>query len=175
MALIVEDGTGLANANAYASYADFLAHWADRGTAPAGTQDAVEKALVRGADYIDIRYCFVGSKLTDAQGLEWPRACAYRARPAYDAHCVPIEGVPPEVVQANIELAQRALVGELAPDPAVDASGQTVTSSTDKVGPLETSRTFSGAGPGTFVNKYPSVDRLLRHVVVNEGGRVHRA
>jgi hypothetical protein len=175
MPLVVEDGTGLPDANSYASYADWLAHWADRGTAPAGDQTAVEQALVRAADFLDIRYRWRGAKLTAAQGLEWPRAYAYRGDPAFDAGCAPIEGVPAEVVRANIELAGRALAGELAPDPVVSATGQTVVATRRKVGPLETEDSFNGGGSSAWVKRFPAVDKLLRDVVVHEGGRVYRA
>jgi len=175
MALLEEDGTGLVGANSYASYADWTAYWADRGDAPAGTQTAVEQALVRAADYLGVRYQFVGQMLKSTQGLEWPRAYAYRSNPASDARCVPIEGVPPEVVEANIELAKRALEGDLVPDPVLDTSGQTLASKRDKVGPLETERVFTGGAPSSWVKRFPSVDHLLRHVVARSGGSVHRA
>lgn len=175
MALVLEDGTGLADANSYGSFAGYVAYWTERGAAPTETQADIEEALIRATDFLDIRYCFVGSKLTDAQALQWPRAYAYRARPAHDAHCVPVEGVPLEVQRATFELAKRALAGELAPDPTVSTTGQTVTMSRDKVGPLETERQFVAAGPSTWVKKFPAVDRLVRDLVVQEGGRVWRA
>jgi DnaT-like ssDNA binding protein len=169
---VVEDGTGLEDANSYASYADWTAYWADRGGAPAGVQAVVEAALVNGADYLGIRYRWKGVRLTLEQALEWPRAYVYRES---FAGCAPIEGVPVEVVQANIELAKRALSGELAPDPTVDATGQVVTSKRDKVGPIETERVFSGASSATFVKPFPQVDRIVRKLVEPEGGRVFRA
>jgi hypothetical protein len=175
MPIVVEDGTGLVGANSYASFADWTAYWADRGGAPAGVQADVEAALVKSADHLRLRYRFVGQRATAAQGLEWPRVYAYRGNPAFDAHCVPIEGVPVEVVRANIELGKRALAGELAPDPVLDETGQTVVSSRDKVGPLETERTFNGGAGGTWVKRFPAVDQLLHDVVVREGGRVYRA
>lgn len=173
MAIVVEDGTGLANANAYASYADWVAYWTDRGTAPAGAQSVIEQALVRGADYLERRYEWIGQRSTAEQALGWPRLCAY-GEPA-GGYSAPIEGVPAEVVRANIELAHRALAGELAPDPTVDASGQVVTSKRDKVGPIETESQFNGGGSSTWVKRFPSVDELLRRLVVRTGGRVHRA
>lgn len=173
--IVVEDGTGLANANSYASYAGYVGYWADRGLVVAEAQAVIEAALIKATDYLGIRYSWRGVKLTDAQALDWPRACAY-GRPTADYPCgVPLEGVPLAVVNATYELGKRALAGELAPDPTVDESGQTVVSSRDKVGPLETERTFTGGGSSTFVKRFPAVDRLLRYLVVSEGGRVYRA
>lgn len=173
MAIVVEDGTGLEDANSYASYADWTAYWADRGGAPAGVQADVEAALVKGADYLGLKYRWRGYRLTSAQALDWPRMYVYRE--TYAGGCELIEGVPVEVVRANIELAKRALAGELTPDPTVDATGQVVTSKRDKVGPIETERTFSGASSATFVKPFPQVDRMVRDLVLSEGGRVYRA
>jgi hypothetical protein len=151
LAFEVEDGTGLVGANSYASFSAYVAYWTDRGEVVSELPAVIEPALVRAADHLGIRYSFVGQRLSAAQGLDWPRVYAYRGNPAFDAHCIPIEGVPPEVVRANIELAKRALAGELAPDPTLDTSGQTVVSSRDKVGPLETKLTFTGGAPAAFV------------------------
>jgi hypothetical protein len=175
MAIVVEDGTGLANSNSYGSFAGYVAYWTDRGAVPAEAQAVIEANLVKATDYLGIRFTWKGEKLTAAQALDWPRACAY-GMPTADYPCgVPLEGVPLEVVRATYELGKRAIAGELAPDPTVDASGQTVVSSRDKVGPLETERTFNGGAGGTWVKKFPAVDSLLRWVIVTTSGRVYRA
>lgn len=175
MAFEVETGAGSPTANSYASHAQYVSFHTDRGAVPTETQADIEEALIRATDFVDLRYQFVGYKLTEAQALQWPRYNAYRARPAYDAYCLPVEGVPLEVVRATIELAKRALAGELAPDPTVDASGQTLVGSRKKVGPIEVETTTNGGGASTWVKKFPAVDKLLRDLVVQEGGRVWRA
>jgi hypothetical protein len=175
MAFVVEDGTGLANSNSYGSFAGYVAYWTERGAAPTELQPAIEAALVKATDHLGIRYTWKGQKLTAAQALDWPRSCAYGV-PTADYPCgVPLEGVPLEVQRATYELGKRALAGELAPDPTVDASGQTVVSSRDKVGPLETERTFNGGGSKRWVKSFPAVDSLLRWLVVTTSGRVWRA
>lgn len=175
MAILVEDGTGLVGSNSYASHAGYVAYHTERGAPPAESQADIEEALIKASDFLGIRYTFKGVKLTASQGLEWPRSCAYGA-PTADYPCgVPLEGVPLEVQRATYELAKRALAGELAPDPTVDASGQTVVSSRDKVGPLETERSFNGGASSTWVKKFPAVDSLLRWLVVTTSGRVWRA
>lgn len=175
MAFVVETGEGLADANSYASHAGYVAYWTERGAGPTEGQEDIEKALVRATDFLGIRYRFVGQRATAAQGLEWPRVSAYRGNFAFDARCVAIEGVPVEVLKATYELGKRALAGELAPDPVLDESGQTMVSSRDKLGPIETERTFTGGAASTWVKRFPAVDQLLRDLVVREGGRVHRA
>src|SRR5690606_27756416 len=92
MALIVEDGTGLPNAEAYISVADADSYFAKRGNSAwaALTVDAKEVALRLGADYMAAvygpRWC--GERLTDTQALDWPRD---------------EQGVPEAVKRANAE------------------------------------------------------------------------
>lgn len=176
MSIVVEDGTGLEDANSYASFAQFQAHFADRGGAASTTQADVEKALVKATDYMGIRFRWRGYRLTAEQALDWPRACVY-GQPSFDEPGgVVIEGVPIEVTKACIEYANRALAGDLAPDPTVSATGVAMVSTRRKVGPIETEDVFSGgiASSSTF-KPYPAADRLLRNLVWPEGGRVYRA
>lgn len=73
--LIIEDGTGVANANSYAAAADARAYAALRGiTLPAAGAgvDPVEVFLVLAAEYLDSR-AWVGYLATATQGLAWPR------------------------------------------------------------------------------------------------------
>jgi hypothetical protein len=176
MVFTVETGDGLADSNSYASYAAFVAYFADRGVTVTAPQPAVEAALVKGADYLDGgKYCWRGTKLTTEQAMQWPRACVY-GQPTFDEPGgAVIEGVPAEVVRANIELANRALTEDLAPDPAVDVSGMTVTSSRKKVGPIEVETAFDGGGSSSWVRSFPAVDAMLRYLTQSSGGRVWRA
>jgi hypothetical protein len=176
MAFNVEDGTGLEDSNSYASYAAFLAYFADRGVTVTALQPAVEAALVQATDYMGIRFRWKGTKLTSEQALDWPRACVY-GRPSFDEPGgVVIEGVPVEVVKACIEYGNRALTSVLAPDPTVSATGVTVTRTKRKVGPIETEDEFSGSSATSNTLKpYPSADRLVRHLVLPENCGVYRA
>lgn len=55
--LIVEDGSGLANAESYVSASDAASYAADRGlTFPASPADKAEAALRRATAYIDNTY-----------------------------------------------------------------------------------------------------------------------
>lgn len=75
MALTVEDGTGLANADSYVSVADATAYHAAMGNAAWAALDTDEKewALRRATQYIDVRYNYRGSPLRSTQALAWPR------------------------------------------------------------------------------------------------------
>lgn len=172
MSFVVEDGTGLANANSYAAYAGLVAYFADRGTVIAQAQNLVEQALIRATDFIDQRYRFQGCKLAPGvQALQWPR---YGVE--LDGYCLPAAPLPAKLLAATYELASRALAADLSPDPTFDASGVAVVASTDKVGPIEVTREFSGgSASSSFAPVYPEVTALLRDLVVCTGGRVWRA
>lgn len=106
MALVVEDGTGLPNAEAYVSVADADAyHTAMGNTSWANANMAAkEAALRRATQYLDARYAFAGSPLTEVQALAWPR----------DAATWPVRSLE----TATYEAALRALTGALYVDQA---------------------------------------------------------
>ena len=74
MALIVESGAGLADADSYISLADARTFAANYGiTLPADDAEA-EIALRQGTQYVDLQEsCFIGERLTDTQALAYPR------------------------------------------------------------------------------------------------------
>lgn len=153
MPLTVEDGTGLATADSYASRADADTYHAARGNAAwsAASTDARDAALRKATQYLDTRYRWVGSRLTVTQALEWPR------------YFVPRLGYPsgwPQapVVHACIELALRALTVDLL----ADDEGRDVLS--EQVGPI--SVTYGPTGGGV---RYPVADLLVSPLVL--GGR----
>lgn len=118
MTLIVEDGTGLANADAYVSLDDCVAYATARGlTFPSSPADAAEQAIIRATSAIDAMYRsrFPGQRLNGrAQALEWPRKNAYDAA----GETVESDAVPVEIVSATCEAAIRELAtpGSMMPD-----------------------------------------------------------
>lgn len=176
MSFIVEDGTGLETSNSYASYAGYVAYWADRGVTATEDQAVIEGALVKATDYLGIRFRWKGYRLTAEQALDWPRACVY-GEPTFDEPGGAIvDGVPPEVVKATYEYGRRALSAELAPDPTVSATGVALVRTKRKVGPLETDDEFSGSSAtSTTFKPYPAADNLVRNLVYPSGGSVYRA
>lgn len=75
--MIVEDGTGVAGANSYATVAEFVAFHTDRGntTLAEADTDQIESALVKGTDYLTqkFRMLWKGSRALEDQVLDWPR------------------------------------------------------------------------------------------------------
>lgn len=74
MSLILEDGTGLPNSNAYADLAEFKAHYDLRGVDYSAYDDAdIEAALITCTiDFMDVYYCYKGAALNEEQALSLP-------------------------------------------------------------------------------------------------------
>jgi hypothetical protein len=117
MPITVEDGTGLASADAYVSVAEAEAYAAARGAGFPTPLTAQEQAIVRATAYLDARYggAFTGQRLRSReQALAWPRSGAVDAEGA----AVDSASVPREIRNAACEAAIRELAtpGGLAPD-----------------------------------------------------------
>jgi hypothetical protein len=111
MSLIVEDGSGLPDAESYASVNTADAYHANFNNAAwtAASTAVKEAALRRATQYLDSRYKFLGYRLHYNQALMWPRSGIW------------LEGVyllwpVNRMVQATCELALRALSTTLAQD-----------------------------------------------------------
>lgn len=148
MALIVEDGTGLSEADSYISVADadnyVSSMVGDAGWAGA-TEAEKERALRRATQYVDARYRYKNSKLSPDQALEWPRV-----------------GFPwpvKRVLDATCELAVRALSGDLYSDVSPEDNIKSET-----VGPLTT--VYQDAENGGQV-RFAIVDDLLAPLVAS--------
>lgn len=162
MAFVVEDGTGLVNANAYTSVAFMRAYWAEVGTTFAQADGLLEVALIKATRYVEARYDgrWLGIReFPDApQALAWPRL--YVRQPD---SCEDYTGVPLPLQRAVAEYAQRALLGtNLQPDATVNPF---ITKTKKKVGPLETEEERLPGSAFTFV-AIPAADAQLRGLVL---------
>jgi hypothetical protein len=174
MAFTVEDGTGVAGANAYItiSYAD--TYHAERGNAEwTGDDTAKEQAIVRATDYIETRWAdkFLGRvEFTDPlQALSFPRLYLY------DRNGLLVTGIPELLKRATAEYALRALTSELLPDPTVPGSSGFVTGVRERVGPIETETTYADVSQQTpLLRAYPLADRMIAMLVGRPGRYVYR-
>jgi hypothetical protein len=72
MTLIVEDGTGVANANSYIDLTFLTAFASARGLTIPTVDATKEQYAILAMDYIEsVRFC--GSKVDSSQSLQWPR------------------------------------------------------------------------------------------------------
>jgi len=149
MALIVEDGTGLVDAESYVSVVDCGTYCTAHGlSAWTGTDAVKESALRNATQYIDTNYSFRYDKTYVDQALEFPRYYWEWDDPVMN-----------RVRAACCELAVKALSGSLYTDVAAQ---QTIKV---KVGPIEKTTTPSASGQ---VN-YKQVDSLLKGVILGGG------
>lgn len=139
MALIVEDGTGLSNAQSYVDLAFVQSYYTLRGNT---TYTPTEPHIIVAMDYIESVYSgsWVGEALTTTQSLAFPRV----------VDGVDI-GVPINVKNAVADLCLRASSGDLLIDV-----GEKVTERT--VGPLTT----KFAEYSNTQTQYSSVYHLLK-------------
>lgn len=171
-ALVVEDGTGLADADSYVSVADAseymekyksssdFAAWDDLEVAD---QDV---ALRQATQYIDTFGSgrWVGTRVLETQALDWPRAGATTV----DDFAVDSDVVPESVRRAAAELALRVAKGDtILPD--LDEPG-TIASESVKLGPIEESISYLG-GKGQL-KQYTVVAGLLAGLLVPGGQAV---
>lgn len=164
MAFTVEDGTGVADANAYITVAFADGYFSDRGvTAWTGIDAVKQAAIIKATDYIETRWGdrFLGSPefLDPRQPLSFPRLYLY------DKAGQAVEGIPDNLQKATAEYALRALSGELMPDPTTDATGAMVIGNRQKVGPIETEVTYAASMGVGALKPYPAADRLLSQYV----------
>ncbi|MEX2444499.1 MAG: DnaT-like ssDNA-binding protein [Alkalispirochaeta sp.] len=162
--MIVEDGTGLPNANTYISLTDADGYHAEVGNTEwsAATEAEREAALVAATRWIDSRYRtrWIGTRGSRDQALAWPRWNAV------DPDGYEIPGVPQGVAHATAEAALLVVTGEELSAPQ-ERGGRV---RREKVGPIETEYA-SGAPAGTA---YPAVSGLLRGLVHGPGLRITR-
>lgn len=152
MAFVVEDGTGLATANAYLSVEEANEYHKERGNAAwIGAVSQKQSAIIRATQYLDAMYQWSTGYITSAeQGLAWPRIDAVEP----NGWPIGYEDVPKVVKHATAELALRAISAALVPDGERDARRK-------KVGDLEIEYEPGGL---SSEKRYPIVDGILRGV-----------
>lgn len=174
MPIIVEDATGLATAESYLSYVDYVAYWAARGvdtTTEVGTADeaTTEPKLRLTTEYIDIRWgkSAPGLPISDDQALCFPT----------DYFIVDPVALPIQLERATAEYLRYSLTNTLFIDND-RSSGPGIKLLKEKVGPIETETEYTGSGLGSVGAKYPIVtkaDGLMRQITQGSGqGGVYR-
>lgn len=108
MTLVVEDGTGKTDANAFASLAYCKTYWTGRARTHDTFSDAVlEAAIIRATDHLSDGYRWRGYKLKERghpdgeQALAWPRSYVWDR----NGYSVAQDEVPAEIQKATAEIA----------------------------------------------------------------------
>lgn len=173
MALIVEDGTGKADAESYIGVADATTFHVNRGNTAwaALASDTIREQRLRVAtEYMTgaYRLRWKGSRATTAQALDWPRSMVERPDFEYagvngyttidGSYYFPADEVPVEVARACAMLALYSITADLAPNVGRLKSRV-------KVGPIETEY-VSGS---SALTRYTAVDDLLKPFLASAG------
>jgi hypothetical protein len=132
MSLIVEDGTGKADAESYISVADATTYHTNMGNRDAwgsiGNEAAKEAVLRQATSFMSNRYFeqWMGYGTNLTQRLDWPRIGVYTR----NRNVVANNAIPDQIKAACAELALRAASGELEPDMQQAVKRE-------KIGPIE--------------------------------------
>lgn len=128
--IIVEDGTGVANANSYQTVATVREYAENRGIVLPTDDEEVAAMLIRSADYLEAQACrYQGKPTSSTQVLQWPRTGV----------TLNYDEVPSNVIPKSLISAQAALVMAIAAgfDLQPNISPQDYVIS-EKVGPIST-------------------------------------
>lgn len=130
MTIIVEDGTGVVNANSYVTLVEARAYALARDVKLTDADAVLEVYLTKAMDYLEAqRDNFKGMKTVPTYALQWPRYGVF-----IDGTEIASNIVPKELKNAQIQLAMAVADGvDLMPT----ASGDAFIIS-EKVGPIET-------------------------------------
>lgn len=157
MALVVEDGTGVANANSYETLDGIRAYALARGVTLSATDSVVEAQAHKAMDFLEAqRGRYQGDKSDPANSLQFPRT-------GLKLDCVEIDDdvIPAILVQAQCRLVMEQHAGvDLTP---TRTEGFIVE---DTTGPLTTKYSDKhGGGPG-YTPTMPAVEALLTPLYV---------
>jgi len=173
MAFVTEDGTGLANSNAYISVAEFKTYWTDRGVDYTALSDTlIQGYIVQGSDYVDGRYTFKGYEAVSTQAMAWPRTNTSGGEivDTKTRKVITTSEVPTSLKNAMCELA--AIVGDKGNRKLDDTTSQNIKSK--KVGPLSTTygnsnnSAYGGANSGAF-SEYRIVTNYIKGLLITSG------
>lgn len=166
MAFIVEDATGLTDAESYISVDDFKAYHKNRGNSITLGGTEIEQKLRLAAEYIDIRWgkYVPGLPIAEDQALRFPT----------DYFITDPASLPKALIRANAEYGFFAFSNDLFIDNN-RTNGPGIKLLKEKVGPIETETEWSGSGAGAVGAKYPIVtkaDALMRQITIgsDQGG-----
>lgn len=156
MALIVEDGTGVANANSYVSRASYIAYAGARGVVVADNE-AADIDLINAMDYVEIQ-CYIGEPAgLEDQALSFPRKGLIAGDTAEDYTYT----IPSNITKAQMQLAIYSRNG-IALLPARSADAPILE---EKIGPITTKY-----GAPSYAPDIPLAAALLAPLQCGQGG-----
>jgi len=114
MALIIEDGTGVANANSFVTDLEYTTYTTSRGLTVGADAIIREKELILASDFLEsLRASYQGFKTDNTNSLQWPRRGVF-----IDGFAILDDFIPQELKNAQIEAAAFANSKELISNKA---------------------------------------------------------
>lgn len=160
MTLVVEDGTGVSNANAYAAIATVDAYATARALTAWTGADAVKEAAIKEATvYLDTSYAWKGAIESETQALAWPR------EGVVDREGREVTGLPQRVIDACCELAVMKITAALVTSRS-EAEVQSMTAGSVSITYARGNRVSEG-------ERFAWVDRLLTGLHSGRAGGVN--
>ena len=158
MSITIEDGTGVPNANSYASVSDVRAYCEQRAMALPSDDSALEALIVRAFDFINSQK-YDGEKTFPELAHAFPRIGL-----EIDGYSVGNNEIPWQIVSAQCELAHYLQTNDVF-EPS---DGRVITK--EKVDSLEVSYSLKGDGSASSAVPFPSVLNLLSGFFAHDGG-----
>jgi len=157
MAIVVENGTGLADAQCYCDVAYLDAYLTERGLPHGHNTADKEAALVIAAkDWLDGEHTFKGEQLTATQALQFPRVDV---------------GLPDAIKQANALAAHLHLHKSLLVDTTAISTAGTIESESKSLGPMSKSVKYKSGSAQIYSRILPkNLTNLLKPYLSNSGG-----
>lgn len=146
--IVIEDGSGVVDANSYVTVAEYRGYATPRGvTLPVSDTDC-ETQIILAMDYLEIQP-WAGYPTYPDQALAWPRSGVY-----ISGSEIADDAIPGKIKFAQMQLSIQVNAGvELMP-----TIGAEVAVKREKVGPLETEYDTSNVGMMPY---FRSVSALL--------------
>jgi hypothetical protein len=153
-------------ANSYTDIAGADAYLSSRGALDWAIADDDTKAaaLVRACDTLNT-YHYKGQVSAPGRVMAWPRKQMVYA----DGSPAPMDAIPAQVINAQIELAGNIITDSADPLAPVDKSQGAVTS--EKVDVISVSYATPETNAYKGLTGFPAVDALLRGFLSGNGGR----
>lgn len=155
-ALIVEDGTGVTNANSYASITDLGTYATLRGLASSlpATDAGKDAIMIKAMDYIEgQRARFKGVKTDEDQALQWPRSDVW-----IDGALIGSDYIPRELFYAQLALAIEAISNDLLPNVLPQDAGAVISK---EVGEIKIAYAQPDTGSRSKMPAFSKADALL--------------
>jgi hypothetical protein len=163
MTIVVEDGTGKADAESYISVTDADTYHSNLGNTDwTGTTAVKEAALRKATNYLQQQFgtLWAGYRNTSTQALDWPRSYVPLTDLLVEEYFAN-DDVPTEIVNACASLALRALTEDLFTDESRRVRMEKVDTLAVEYEP--------GASPQ---KRYVEIERMLARYLLGADGAI---